>query len=551
MKKLICVLLSVLIALSVLSMSVSAETARTVLDSGLCGADGDNVLWTLYKDGELVISGEGEMADFGVYNIPWEEAYGKSIRKVTVENGVTSVGDNAFRGLYYAAEFNIADSVVSVGEYSFGWTSFGGFHIDNFSEIKIPVNVTDIDKKAFYRANIDRIVIPEKITAIKEGTFTDCFDLDTVVIPASVTLIEENAFGGCDEIDTVYFRGTREQWNSISFGQGNGYLKNADNIFFDAVCHNYEPVVIAPTCKEKGCTNYVCEICGDEYVDENSYTDTISHTTTNGKCDMCERIIAEVGEAVSLSATVEEKTEIEWKLAEDNAVITDVKSTTIVMGSFFRLTSTATVKGAAVGENVVTATVNGKEISTVELVVLPHTHKYSVVSVTDATCTEKGFTTYACPCGDSYNDNYTDVTEHSYLPIVKEPTCFENGYTEYLCVCGESYIDDYVDMLEHECGWITVTEPQAGIDGAEIYQCALCETIFEQRSIPALCALGDVNRDGKINAMDARLTLRVASKLDTFDDDFLSLADVTGDGRITALDARAILRHSAKIEFIK
>lgn len=40
-------------------MTASAQD-RTVIDSGECGAQGDNVIWTLYDDGELVISGEGE-----------------------------------------------------------------------------------------------------------------------------------------------------------------------------------------------------------------------------------------------------------------------------------------------------------------------------------------------------------------------------------------------------------------------------------------------------------------------------------------------------------
>ncbi|MBQ4603712.1 MAG: hypothetical protein IJB16_03825, partial [Clostridia bacterium] len=38
-----------------------AQEPRTVIDSGYCGAQGENLAWTLYDDGELVISGEGEM----------------------------------------------------------------------------------------------------------------------------------------------------------------------------------------------------------------------------------------------------------------------------------------------------------------------------------------------------------------------------------------------------------------------------------------------------------------------------------------------------------
>ena len=44
-----------------------------------------------------------------------------------------------------------------------------------------------------------------------------------------------------------------------------------------------------------------------------------------------------------------------------------------------------------------------------------HIHEYAS-SVTDPTCTEQGYTTYTCQCGDSYVDEYVDATgEHTYV----------------------------------------------------------------------------------------------------------------------------------------
>ena len=40
-------------------------------------------------------------------------------------------------------------------------------------------------------------------------------------------------------------------------------------------------------------------------------------------------------------------------------------------------------------------------------------HKY-LSTITPPTCTEKGYTTYTCECGDSYVGDYTDATGHSY-----------------------------------------------------------------------------------------------------------------------------------------
>ena len=45
---------------------------------------------------------------------------------------------------------------------------------------------------------------------------------------------------------------------------------------------------------------------------------------------------------------------------------------------------------------------------------------------------------------------FTIKHEHNYTAIITAPTCTEKGYTTYTCECGDSYIDDYVDKLEHE-----------------------------------------------------------------------------------------------------
>ena len=73
-----------------------------------------------------------------------------------------------------------------------------------------------------------------------------------------------------------------------------------------------------------------------------------------------------------------------------------------------------------------------------------HTHSYSK-KVTSATCTQQGYTTYTCSCGDSYTADQTAAKGHSYNKKVTEPTCTEKGYTTYTCACGNTYKDDYVN----------------------------------------------------------------------------------------------------------
>ena len=69
-----------------------------------------------------------------------------------------------------------------------------------------------------------------------------------------------------------------------------------------------------------------------------------------------------------------------------------------------------------------------------------HEHSYTDV-VTAPTCTEKGYTTHTCSCGDSYVDTYTDALGHAWDSgkVTKEPTETETGVKTFTCTrCGET-----------------------------------------------------------------------------------------------------------------
>ena len=68
-----------------------------------------------------------------------------------------------------------------------------------------------------------------------------------------------------------------------------------------------------------------------------------------------------------------------------------------------------------------------------------HEHSYTAV-VTAPTCTEKGYTTHTCSCGDSYVDTYVDALGHAWDngKVTKEPTETETGVKTFTCTrCGE------------------------------------------------------------------------------------------------------------------
>ena len=78
-----------------------------------------------------------------------------------------------------------------------------------------------------------------------------------------------------------------------------------------------------------------------------------------------------------------------------------------------------------------------------------------------------------------------EAHEHSYTAVVTPPTCTEKGYTTHTCSCGDSYVDTYVDALGHAWDSGTVTkQPTATETGVRTYTCTRCNAT-KTETIPA------------------------------------------------------------------
>ena len=77
-----------------------------------------------------------------------------------------------------------------------------------------------------------------------------------------------------------------------------------------------------------------------------------------------------------------------------------------------------------------------------------HVHNH-ISDAHENTCTEDGYTTYTCKCGDTYSVAGEAATGHKHETTVVAPTCTEAGYTEHLCACGDSYNTDETAALGH------------------------------------------------------------------------------------------------------
>ena len=97
-------------ALAVLALTIPAGAEAV---TGTCG---EGIEWT-YEDGTLTVSGSGPMENFEAA-APWDDYRGE-ITKAVISDGVTTVGDNAFRDYDALQEVSIGNDVTTLGKGSF------------------------------------------------------------------------------------------------------------------------------------------------------------------------------------------------------------------------------------------------------------------------------------------------------------------------------------------------------------------------------------------------------------------------------------------------
>ena len=180
------------------------------LDVGNCG---ESVAWTLTESGVLTISGTGAMANYTASNpAPWN-AYKSGIQSVVISDGVTNVGDYAFKSLTNVTSVTIGKSVRTIGQYAFhGMTGLTTVTISN--------SVTAIGDYAFAACTgLTDVSYGKQVKTIGNYAFYQCSSLDSIYIPATVTTLGTGAFRGCTAADYISLYDGLQTIGSYAFAE--------------------------------------------------------------------------------------------------------------------------------------------------------------------------------------------------------------------------------------------------------------------------------------------------------------------------------------------
>lgn len=180
---------------------------------------GENVFWSFDSGTQtLTVSGSGDMYNYAnASDTPW---IGSDVRKIVIDDGVTSLGNYAFSWLY------------------------------TLQTVKFPNSLRHIGGKAFFGCkSLASVYMSNNVEIIGWSAFEVCDNLKTIYLPKSLCMIMNGAFDNCG-LEEIYYAGSEEDWDNVSLGTSNGFLEGI-NICYMRDCESMF-IVGQPSCVING-----------------------------------------------------------------------------------------------------------------------------------------------------------------------------------------------------------------------------------------------------------------------------------------------------------
>lgn len=219
-------------------------SGRTILQYGKCGND---VYYTICDDGEAALYGTGATYDYRtgiifVTDVSSERSVfykNINIKKITISDGITRVGNGLFEDCPNAEAVSLPSSLTEIGIGAF-FISVNTSDIGHgLQQLTIPSTVKSLEAYAFCDTAITDVIIPFNVTTWESYVFSECKKLTTVrvessliggfaftsctaltslTISANCTKIGTCMLTYCSSLTEITYEGTKAQWDAIEKG---------------------------------------------------------------------------------------------------------------------------------------------------------------------------------------------------------------------------------------------------------------------------------------------------------------------------------------------
>ena len=126
-------------------------------------------------------------------------SYNGNSEHVTVPQGVTSIGPNAFRKNEDLVSVIIPSGVTTLEVRAFS-------SCPRLKTVSLPDSLVNIGNYAFIScSSIETITIPDKVKSLGEACFSDCSSLSSIVLPNGLEVIGKECFSECSALKEIAF----------------------------------------------------------------------------------------------------------------------------------------------------------------------------------------------------------------------------------------------------------------------------------------------------------------------------------------------------------
>lgn len=123
--------------------------------------------------------------------------YMEKLKEVTMTDSVTEIDDSAFYNCSSLTNITLSKNIRRIGESAF-------MDCERIENIELPDTIEEIGNSCFfYCSNLASITIPNKITTISYDCFRYCTNLENIALSKNTTNIENFAFDSCMKLKNI------------------------------------------------------------------------------------------------------------------------------------------------------------------------------------------------------------------------------------------------------------------------------------------------------------------------------------------------------------